>query len=319
MGSLQHSTVLHTNDFKQDYMYSLTFDRFSFSPINNVTQAYNSLLIQALVRKFMGTGFYFGPQIGAYMGSVSVLGTTTTFNGFAVGAVGGYDYDFNQSLSAGLEFNYQSLNGGTANGTKFDGTYALKGLVDVSYHFNTDRTIATTPSSAYNSNAPENESTYFAGIFGGASYAEANLQGASGDTKINYGARFGMNSFKLPSFGTIAFAVQADRFTPAFATGTTAYVHTFMAQILARRLGDSGYYLGVEGGLGMSHFSTPAGSTTFNDFVLGGLAGYDYYLTQNWSIAPEFRFDHYMQSHSGNAILTASSVYRYLANISYHF
>ena len=122
----------------------------------------------------------------------------------------------------------------------------------------------------------------------------------TGSTNFAWGARLGVNAAQMGDFAKLAIGVS---YTNISTTPTTAVTvpaanapsisdNQFMGQILFRKIANSGFYFGGEGG--MDFVSQSAGAVTIltgNAFTYGFDTGFDFYLSPNFSLGPDIRYD----------------------------
>ena len=305
---------------------AISFDRFSISPVNHISFAANSLLVDVMIKKFLNTGFYFGGQLGLYQGVISNDFTgVNRYNTLAVGALLGYEFDLNKEWAIGLEGNYESLTKGTGAGNVYTGTYALKGLASITYNLDTHETAKA----HYNSSTTEDVG--YIGVMGG--FALQNLSSGQSSNTSNsqfaYGVHAGKNVTTLGNFSKVAIGVSADRFVVNADEPTISRAYmAVLGQVLFREVGGSGFFFGPEAGIGFLTFSstlnpTTVENTTGSGLVYGGALGYEGYLTQHVSVGPEFHFDKY----NGGSVTVSNistsyagtTVAKFLFDVNYHF
>ncbi len=137
---------------------------------------------------------------------------------------------------------------------------------------------------------------------------------ASTYTQFAYGARFGVNGAQLGDFGKLAFGLSFDRFSISYGTLTTVSQTSVLAQILVRKVSNSGFYFGPELGLGIGSTSTLGFENSNTAFEIGGVAGYDYYATSGFSFGPEVHYDNY-----GASSIATSNAWKFLMSGTIHF
>jgi hypothetical protein len=173
------------------------------------------------------------------------------------------------------------------------------------------------------------ESRMYLGVLGGLSVAKDASSTAISTTsfsQFDYGARFGVNAMQLGNFGKLAFGLSFDRFAegtdPNIITTTTNTFMTIAAQILFRKVANSGFYFGAEAGLGIISQNSLLTNTTasYNVFTGGGLLGYDFYVTPTFSFGPEIHYDNFGAANSnGFAVTDSTNIFKFLLNLTLNF
>ena len=140
-----------------------------------------------------------------------------------------------------------------------------------------------------------NDTTVYVGALGGLSISQSTFSGSPSYSQFNYGARFGVNAMQIGDLGKLAVGLAFDRFSIStnLSPVTAAYT-SILAQVLLRKIANTGFYIGPE--LGLSILTQSDGvnpSVSGNSFEIGGLVGYDFYLTPSFSFGPEIHFDGY--------------------------
>ena len=167
------------------------------------------------------------------------------------------------------------------------------------------------------------DSTIYFGVLGGLSiYSES---GSPSYSQFAYGARFGVNATQLGDFGKLAFGLSFDRYTLAgssIPSYVSASVTTIAAQLLVRKIANSGFYFGPEAGLAImtssGTFNGFSASESNNAFNIGAVIGYDFYLNQNFSVGPEIHYDHISSfTDSTGGQNPSASAYKFFLNLTY--
>jgi len=148
---------------------------------------------------------------------------------------------------------------------------------------------------------------------------------------FTWGFRGGVNVAQLGDFAKFALGISYTNTTynPTL-SATVSSINTLvdnqiMAQILFRKIGGSGFYIGPE--LGAEIITNTVLGIAYNGtvFSFGGDMGYDLYLSQNISLGPDIRFDYagagtYSTTGTTSTILLpAYSFLKIMATLTYHF
>ena len=130
---------------------------------------------------------------------------------------------------------------------------------------------------------------------------------SGGSTNFVWGGRLGVNATQLGDFAKLAFGLtymheqNTQTISGAAITGSS---NILLAQMLFRKVGNTGFYFGPE--VGLSFVLLTATGTTDNitgsGFTFGVDVGYDYYVSSGFSFGPSI---HYL--HVGQTTLTAST------------
>ncbi len=146
---------------------------------------------------------------------------------------------------------------------------------------------------------PSNADSHMSGstseIFFGVNLGGYLITSVSGaDPRFNWGGRFGVNAAQLGDFSKLAFALSFNNSSLGSAStsiGTaSAGISELMLQTLFRKVGNTGFYFGPELGLLFLSASVGTLSGSTSEFNFGVLLGYDYYLSDCFSMGPEFHF-----------------------------
>ena len=187
------------------------------------------------------------------------------------------------------------------------------------------------PSNTRESAHSGNESIAFVGIMGG--FSVFTYDGSSTSyTQFDYGARAGFNAVQMGDFGKLALAVSFDRFSVnsdvLTAINASQADNFILGQVLVRKVGNTGLYFGPEAGLAIvSQSVTTLGVTTSasaNAFTIGGVVGYELFLSDSFSVGPEFHYNHVaaptFTDPSTNLTYTsaATNAFKFLLNLSVH-
>jgi hypothetical protein len=90
--------------------YAVSYHHLSFQPSPTALKyTIGELMFQVLIRNIFDSGIYLGPEGGIGLISSPVSGSVSTSR-FDYGALIGFDYHFNYSLSAGPEVHYTAMN-----------------------------------------------------------------------------------------------------------------------------------------------------------------------------------------------------------------
>jgi hypothetical protein len=160
----------------------------------------------------------------------------------------------------------------------------------------------------------------FSGFGGGY----ANLNSTTTQVVFDMGVKAAINASNL-DFAWLTFGLSYDyisNLTPGAIAGAGNSMHDLNGQVLFTRIGNSGFYGGMIGGLVItsqgSLFGTPGGSTSTTQFQIGADAGYDFFISDSFSLGPEARFEHLLPSSTTVASNTDSNFVKFFLNLSYH-
>ncbi len=143
------------------------------------------------------------------------------------------------------------------------------------------------------------------------------------------GARAGFNFAQL-DFAKLAFGLEytynkdtSSYYNPASFTSGSMTSNEILLQLLFRKVGNSGFYFGGEAGLAIDSeniTNTVFGSVTTSGtgFEFGGLIGFDFFLSQGFSVGVEAKEDYQLSTSSGY-IHPALAMTRVLVSGTFHF
>ena len=123
-----------------------------------------------------------------------------------------------------------------------------------------------------------------------------NLALTSSPIKFNWGGRFGVNAAQLGDFSKLAFALSYNNTTNSATSGTnsaSATVSELGAQMIFRKVGNTGFYFGPEIGLAILSLTVNSNSASTSEFEYGVVTGYDYYLSNGFSMGPQVQLTHF--------------------------
>jgi len=125
-----------------------------------------------------------------------------------------------------------------------------------------------------------------------------SLDGGSGtNTLFIWGARGGVNVAQLGDFAKFAVGLSFTHYEQSATSGSTTLTaanNEILAQLLFRKVGDTGFYFGPEIGLSLVSLSisgTTAASGSTSVFTFGLDTGYDYYFSPGFSMGPDLRYE----------------------------
>ena len=128
-------------------------------------------------------------------------------------------------------------------------------------------------------------------VFAGATLGGYLVNSTGSTISFNWGGRFGVNTAQLGDFSKLAFALSYNRSSDSDTSlNASASISELMLQMLFRKIGNTGFYMGPEIGLLFVSASIGSASGSTNRFDIGGLAGYDYYFNDSFSMGPEVHF-----------------------------
>ena len=114
---------------------------------------------------------------------------------------------------------------------------------------------------------------------------------------FTWGARAGVNIAQMSDFAKLALGLSYTYTSLTAVSGlitSTKIENQLLAQLLFRKVADTGFYFGGEFGLDFLSF-TPSGSITSltsTPLVFGANIGYDYFFSSGFSMGPEVRYDY---------------------------
>lgn len=139
---------------------------------------------------------------------------------------------------------------------------------------------------------------------------ETAVAGVS-NSAFTWGARGGINVAQLGDFSKFAVGLSFGHVEKTIGT-TTIAGNSLLAQLLFRKVGNSGFYFGPEFGLDFisgSDSTSPNVRVTGTPFMFGVDLGYDYYLSDGFSIGPDFHYQNISNyTLSSNSTTTTASV-----------
>ena len=160
----------------------------------------------------------------------------------------------------------------------------------------------------------------FSGFGGGY----ANLNSTTNQVVFDMGVKAAINASNL-DFAWLTFGLSYDyisNLTPGAMAGAGTSMHDLNAQVLFTRIGNSGFYGGAIGGLVItslgSLYATPGVSTSTTRFQIGADAGYDFFVSDSFSLGPEVRFEHLLPSSTTGVSTTDSNFVKFFLTLSYH-
>jgi len=112
-----------------------------------------------------------------------------------------------------------------------------------------------------------------------------------------WGARAGVNVAQMSDFAKLALGLSYTNSTQTTTVGvlsTTKSDNTVVAQLLFRKVADTGFYFGGEVGMDFQSVTTTGSVTTLNTSPLtfGADVGYDYFFSSGFSMGPDLRYDY---------------------------
>ncbi len=156
-----------------------------------------------------------------------------------------------------------------------------------------------------------NDTRMYVGVTGGL--AIWNSSPIDSKSQFDYGFRFGANMGQLGTFSKFAAGMAIDHFSvssDANIPNSVSVTH-IAVQFLFRKISNTGFYFGPEVGLGLSS----ANGISATGLVMGGTAGYEYFVTDKFSMGPELHFD----SLGSNSVSQSSTTLKVLYSASLHF
>lgn len=147
-----------------------------------------------------------------------------------------------------------------------------------------------------------NQSSGFASVLLGGYSNLASSTSNSNKVLFDYGVKIGMTTSQMESGARLGFALSFDRVSQS-ALGLTAAYNDLNVQMLWMRISNSGLYLGPNVGLAITSLSDSFGNgISQSDFEAGFGIGYEAFLSDNFSIGPDVRYEHIFSSGSANVI-----------------
>ena len=143
-----------------------------------------------------------------------------------------------------------------------------------------------------------NQSSGFISLLAGGAY---HL-----DTTINnsvyfdYGIKAGILAGQLGE-SKFGFTLSYDRFSQTTA-GITAASNDLNLQLLLMRLNNGGLYFGPNLGLNIATLSYGSASLSDSRFEIGAGFGYEFFMTDGFSIGPDVRYEHVFSSFANNVL-----------------
>jgi hypothetical protein len=166
-----------------------------------------------------------------------------------------------------------------------------------------------------------NQSTAFVSVNLGGYYSLASVP--DHNVLFDYGIKVGVITGQLGD-SKIAFDLNFDRTSQSVDLGggvtETAAYNDLNLEMLFMRMGNSGFYIGPNIGMAILTDSADDGagnsvsvSKTYLEVGVG--LGYDAYLSDTFSIGPNFRYEHVFSGSAGND----GNVIKFAVSGSYHF
>jgi hypothetical protein len=141
-----------------------------------------------------------------------------------------------------------------------------------------------------------NQSRGFVSVLAGGAYQLESSQ--NHNVLFDYGVKVGVLSGDMG--GTkMAFALSYDRFSQSVDTTllghVTSAINDINVQLLFMRIANSGFYFGPNLGIAINTVSfgnLPSANDTATKFEAGAGFGYEFFMTDGFSIGPDVRFEH---------------------------
>lgn len=142
------------------------------------------------------------------------------------------------------------------------------------------------------------------GYFGLLVGLEDNLS-TSKKALFSLGGRAGANVSQMGDFSALAFGLEYN-----FANDAGYTTHDILLQMLFRKVSNSGFYFGPEAGIAIASVL----SINATAFEVGGLAGYDFFVSDGFSLGAEAKYDYQFKSD-----FISMSRIKFLLSSTFHF
>jgi hypothetical protein len=157
-----------------------------------------------------------------------------------------------------------------------------------------ERDVPSNKDSHMNGNTSE---AYFGAQVGIQMSLDPATPGATTSTSyLSWGARGGVNVAQL-DFAKFAIGISFNHVdqTPVVVGGSTISDNRIFAQLLFRKVGDTGFYFGPQFGIDFSNSTNvlvPALSLSGSGLTYGVDMGYDYYFSPSFSMGPDVQYEY---------------------------
>ena len=157
-----------------------------------------------------------------------------------------------------------------------------------------------------------NQSTGFVSVLAGGAYGLNSS--VNHNVLFDYGIKAGVISGDIGG-SKVGFALSYDRFSQSYISGITGTLNDLNLQMLLMRVGNSGFYFGPNIGLAISTISYdnfPALNGSTSKFEAGAGFGYEFFLSDGFSIGPDVRYEHIFTD-------TANNIMKFTLAGNFHF
>ena len=127
-------------------------------------------------------------------------------------------------------------------------------------------------------------------LLGGFDRLDSAPAGSSNSVLFDYGVKAGVISNDMGSM-KLGFALSFDRVSQTVDIYTSS-VNDINVQMLFMRVGTTGFYFGPNIGLAINTLSDGTTSTSDSRFEAGAGFGYEFFMTDGFSIGPDVRYEH---------------------------
>ena len=160
-----------------------------------------------------------------------------------------------------------------------------------------------------------NQSRLSFGLLGGAFIQS---MGTQKKVQFDYGAQINVTAGSMGDFGKFSMGLAYTRTSRTYDTIPSLSLNTneIMLQFLVSRLGNGGFYFGPQAGILVASANISGAATqpdSITDFDLGAVAGYDVFMTPNFSVGPQVSYSHVFDSTAQN------NFFKFLIALTYHF
>ncbi len=168
--------------------------------------------------------------------------------------------------------------------------------------------------------APAPTTNLYIGLLGGVSIAPS-VPGSntSTATQFNYGARVGIDLFKVTNFSTLALGVSYDDYAISNVLVGGSRENLGYASVLLqanfRKVAGTGFYFGPEAGFAIMSVDTAITGVA----TVGGFAGYEFKIGENFAVGPEAHYDHFGPGTLNSQEIFATHAFKFLAAATYFF
>jgi hypothetical protein len=160
-----------------------------------------------------------------------------------------------------------------------------------------------------------NQSTGFISLTAGGFYRTENI--LNNHVLFDYGIKAGVISGQIGE-SKLGFALSYDRASTSEGSATAA-INDLNLQMLFMRVNNSGFYFGPNVGLAIITASNSVASDSTSKLEAGLGLGYEFFLSDGFSIGPDVRYEHLFIGDNGGSTSTAYNVLKFALAGNFHF